>query len=161
MALWDRARAPKKVQAWREAGLKVVFTNGCFDILHRGHIEYLKSARELGDRLIVGLNSDDSVNKLKGKTRPIQIESDRARILDALEAVNAVIIFEEDTPAELIRELQPQILVKGGDYEIQEIAGAETVRSNGGKVVVLPFVEGCSTTAVMDRIQSRSVDEKA
>lgn len=161
MPVWSRAEARREVQAWKEAGLTVIFTNGCFDILHRGHIEYLYEARTLGDRLIIGLNSDRSVKRLKGGNRPVQSESDRAKILSALKPVDAVILFAEDTPAELIRDLNPHILVKGGDYQPDEIAGADTVNELGGRVVVLPFVNGCSTTAILERIQGRELNEKA
>ena len=127
-------------------GKKIVFTNGCFDILHSGHITYLKAARELGDCLVVGVNSDDSVKRLKGKERPINHLVDRLMLLSALECVDFVIPFEEDTPLELIKKIRPDVLVKGGDYEISEIAGADVVFSYGGIVTTIPYVEGKSTT---------------
>jgi rfaE bifunctional protein nucleotidyltransferase chain/domain len=137
----------------REQNKKIVFTNGCFDILHRGHIEYLTKAKEFGDVLIVGLNSDTSVQRLKGKDRPINSESDRARILDALKPVDYVVIFEEDTPLRLIQMVKPDVLVKGGDYKVEEIVGSEYVMSYGGKVEIIPFVEGKSTTKIIQKIK--------
>jgi D-beta-D-heptose 7-phosphate kinase/D-beta-D-heptose 1-phosphate adenosyltransferase len=137
----------------REQNKRIVFTNGCFDILHRGHIEYLTKAKEFGDVLIVGLNSDTSVQRLKGKDRPINPESDRARILDALKPVDYVVIFEEDTPLRLIQMVKPDVLVKGGDYKVQEIVGSEYVMSYGGKVEIIPFVEGKSTTKIIQKIK--------
>jgi len=137
----------------REQNKKIVFTNGCFDILHRGHIEYLTKAKEFGDVLIVGLNSDTSVQRLKGKDRPINSESDRARILDALKPVDYVVIFEEDTPLRLIQTVKPDVLVKGGDYKVEEIVGSEYVISYGGKVEIIPFVEGKSTTKIIQKIK--------
>ncbi|ROL60130.1 D-glycero-beta-D-manno-heptose 1-phosphate adenylyltransferase [Bacteroidetes/Chlorobi group bacterium MS-B_bin-24] len=137
----------------REQNKKIVFTNGCFDILHRGHIEYLTKAKEFGDVLIVGLNSDTSVQRLKGKDRPINSESDRARILDALKPVDYVVIFEEDTPLHLIQMVKPDVLVKGGDYKVEEIVGSEFVMSYGGKVEIIPFVEGKSTTKIIQKIK--------
>ncbi|MEY4865935.1 MAG: hypothetical protein RLY64_189 [Bacteroidota bacterium] len=132
---------------------KVVFTNGCFDILHRGHVSYLQNARGLGDFLIVGVNSDRSVSRLKGPTRPIQNEDDRLFILAGLECVDAVVLFEEDTPIHLIEQLLPNILVKGGDYVIEEIVGYEVVVKNGGLVTTLPFVEGKSTSNIVKKMQ--------
>jgi cytidyltransferase-related domain len=137
----------------REQNKKIVFTNGCFDILHRGHIEYLTKAKEFGDVLIVGLNSDPSVQRLKGKDRPINPEADRARILDALKPVDYVVIFEEDTPLRLIQMVKPDVLVKGGDYKVEEIVGSEYVMSYGGKVEIIPFVEGKSTTKIIQKIK--------
>jgi len=132
---------------------QVVFTNGCFDILHRGHVSYLQNARGLGDFLIVGVNSDRSVSRLKGPTRPIQNEDDRLFILAGLECVDAVVLFEEDTPIHLIEQLLPNVLVKGGDYVIEEIVGYEVVTKNGGLVTTLPFVEGKSTSNIVKKMQ--------
>jgi D-beta-D-heptose 7-phosphate kinase/D-beta-D-heptose 1-phosphate adenosyltransferase len=132
---------------------KVVFTNGCFDILHRGHVSYLQNARGLGDFLIVGVNSDRSVSRLKGPTRPIQNEDDRLFILAGLECVDAVVLFKEDTPIHLIEHLLPNILVKGGDYVIEEIVGYEVVMKNGGLVTTLPFVEGKSTSNIVKKMK--------
>ncbi len=137
----------------REKRKKVVFTNGCFDLLHLGHIHYLKKAKEKGDILIVGLNSDSSVRKLKGEGRPIVPEKERAEILSALEFVDYVTIFSEDTPANLIREVKPDVLVKGGDYSLNEIVGKNYVSSYGGKVVTINLVKGKSTTNLIKKIQ--------
>jgi rfaE bifunctional protein nucleotidyltransferase chain/domain len=131
----------------------VVFTNGCFDILHRGHVSYLQNARNLGDFLIVGVNSDLSVSRLKGPTRPIQNEDDRLFILAGLECVDAVVLFEEDTPIRLIEQLLPDVLVKGGDYVIEEIVGYDVVTKNGGLVTTLPFVDGKSTSNIVKKMQ--------
>lgn len=130
---------------------RVVFTNGCFDILHRGHVEYLAFARELGDRLVVGLNSDRSVRVLKGEGRPINSVEDRAIVLAALESVSAVVVFDQDTPSELIRRLVPDVLVKGGDYSIEGVVGAAEVQEAGGRVVLAPLVPGLSTTNLLYR----------
>jgi rfaE bifunctional protein nucleotidyltransferase chain/domain len=129
----------------------VVFTNGCFDILHRGHAEYLRAARQLGDVLVVGLNADDSVRRLKGPTRPVNPQEDRAYVLASLAAVDAVTFFEEDTPLELITALLPDVLVKGGDYSVDTIVGAREVVAAGGRVVVAPLVPGRSTTSILQR----------
>lgn len=129
----------------------VVFTNGCFDVLHRGHVEYLHAARALGDVLIVGLNSDDSVRRLKGPARPINVVEDRAWVLGGLAAVDAVTVFGQDTPADLIRALLPDVLVKGGDYQLDQIVGAAEVEACGGRVAVAPLVPGRSTTAILER----------
>lgn len=130
---------------------KVVFTNGCFDLLHIGHIRYLKEARNLGDILVVGINADDSVKRLKGPSRPLQNESDRSEILAALGAVDFTVVFIEDTPAKLIEKVRPDILVKGGDWKIDQIVGADFVMSYGGKVQSLQFVEGKSTTKLIEK----------
>lgn len=146
-----RAEAVRIVRNLKQAGKKVVFTNGCFDILHRGHIELLSFAREQGDALIVGLNSDDSVRRLKGSRRPVNKQMDRAIVLAALEFVDYVVVFDEDTPQELISSLLPDVLVKGGDYQPEEIVGREIVEQYGGKVIVFPLVQGYSTTAIIER----------
>ena len=153
------------IDEWREirsrnAAAKVVFTNGCFDVLHRGHAFYLAKARELGDCLVVGLNSDDSVRRLKGETRPINCEADRAMVLASLEAVSYIIVFEEDTPFELIKTVMPDVLVKGGDYTIDNIVGADVVTRNGGTVLTIPFVEGYSSTKIISKFCSPSNEEK-
>jgi D-beta-D-heptose 7-phosphate kinase/D-beta-D-heptose 1-phosphate adenosyltransferase len=131
----------------------LVFTNGCFDLLHPGHVEHLAQARALGDLLVVGLNSDDSVRRLKGADRPLVAEADRAAALVDLESVDSVIVFDEDTPLELIRELLPDVLVKGGDYDLDGIVGREVVEEAGGDVRVLPLVEGHSTTNILNRMK--------
>lgn len=128
----------------------VVFTNGCFDVLHRGHVTYLAAARDLGDCLVVGLNSDTSVKRLKGESRPINNENDRAFVLAALSFIDYIILFEEDTPQRLIEQVKPDILVKGGDYKIENIVGADFVQKNGGKVLTIPFVDGYSSTKIIN-----------
>jgi len=137
----------------RPRDLTLVFTNGCFDLLHPGHVEYLVQARALGDLLVVGLNSDDSVRRLKGTRRPLVAEEDRATVLAGLRSVDAVTVFDEDTPLELIRELLPDVLVKGGDYDLDGIVGQEVVEQAGGDVRVLPLVEGYSTTNILNRLK--------
>jgi rfaE bifunctional protein nucleotidyltransferase chain/domain len=134
---------------------KVVFTNGCFDILHRGHLEYLAAARSLGAMLIVGLNSDASVARLKGPARPVNGWADRCYALSSLFCVDAVIDFDEDTPLELIKALKPDILVKGGDYEEKDIIGAEAVTSAGGTVQIIPLVNGYSTTSFIEHLNEK------
>jgi len=138
----------------RKKNRRIVFTNGCFDLLHCGHIQYLKKAKLLGDILIVGLNSDVSVRRLKGEGRPLLLEKERAEILSALEAVDYVTIFSEDTPADLISEVKPDILVKGGDYHLEDIVGKNFVQSYGGKVITIPLVKGKSTTALIKKIKN-------
>lgn len=134
---------------------RLVFTNGCFDLLHRGHVEYLHAARSFGEALVVGLNSDASVRRLKGEARPLVGEEDRAVVLGGLAAVDAVVLFGEDTPLELIRALRPDVLVKGGDYEESTVVGAEEVRRYGGEIRIVPLVEGRSTTTILQRGRSR------
>lgn len=131
---------------------KIVFTNGCFDIIHSGHCFYLTEAKKLGDILIVGLNTDASVKRLKGETRPVNNEDDRAMVLSCLKPVDYVVLFDEDTPFNLIRNIIPNVLVKGGDYTIENIVGADIVLENGGEVKVIPFVEGKSTTKIIEKI---------
>jgi len=140
---------------WRNQGKVVVFTNGCFDILHLGHIEYLRQAASLGDFLVVGLNSQASVSRLKGPSRPIQDEKSRAAVLASLTSVDAVCIFEEDTPERLIHALSPDILVKGGDWKPEDILGSDWVLSRGGKVRSISFVEGYSTTRIEQKIREQ------
>ncbi len=140
---------------WKNDG-KVVFTNGCFDILHLGHVDYLEKARNLGQKLIVGLNTDASVQRLKGITRPITDEKSRARVMASLEFVDAVILFDEDTPLELINYLKPDILVKGNDYTVDTIVGAEVVLKNGGSVETVALVNGYSTSNVIEKIKKLS-----
>lgn len=133
---------------------KIVFTNGCFDVLHFGHVHYLLQAKELGDILVVGLNSDDSVRRLKGPSRPINGEKERAFVLAALTCVDYVVVFEEDTPKELIETVRPDVLVKGGDYALDQIVGADFVTRNGGSVTTLPFVEGFSSTRIIEQLKT-------
>ncbi len=144
-------RLQKQVAKWRSEGFAVVFTNGCFDLLHVGHVTLLDDARREGDRLIVGINSDASVSRLKGPSRPIVPEHARARVLAALAAVDAVVVFDEPTPLELMTALRPDVIVKGGDYLGDEIVGAPEVRSWGGRVKIVPFVEGFSTSQLIAR----------
>ena len=135
----------------RPRSARVVFTNGCFDVLHRGHVEYLEAARGMGDLLVVGLNTDDSVRRLKGPSRPVNPEDDRAYVLAGLAAVDYVTFFAEDTPRDLIVALLPDVLVKGGDYRKEDIVGGAEVEAAGGEVVVAPLVPGRSTTAILQR----------
>jgi D-beta-D-heptose 7-phosphate kinase/D-beta-D-heptose 1-phosphate adenosyltransferase len=143
-----------RVTSIKKRGLKVVFTNGCFDIIHAGHVQYLEQARNLGDCLIVGLNSDDSVKRLKGSSRPVNDEKARADVLAAMYAVDYVCIFGEDTPYNLIKCLVPDILVKGGDWDIENIVGADIVTKAGGKVYSLAFKEGFSSTSIIERMKA-------
>ena len=141
----------------RREGKRVVFTNGCFDLLHPGHVRYLKEARALGDVLIVALNSDASVRRLKGEGRPIMDEGERGEVMAALESVDYVTVFDEETPRELIAVLLPDVLVKGGDWPVEQIVGREEVESAGGTTLSLPYIEGSSTTSIIQRIlRSRS-----
>jgi D-beta-D-heptose 7-phosphate kinase/D-beta-D-heptose 1-phosphate adenosyltransferase len=141
--------------AWRRRQRgRVVFTNGVFDLLHPGHIDVLVAARGMGDALVVGLNSDASVRRLKGPTRPIRSELERATVLAALEAVDVVVLFGEDTPLELIRALDPDVLVKGGDYSVETVVGAPDVEARGGTVVIVPLTPGQSTTSTVERMQA-------
>lgn len=147
---WEQISAT--LSSWRAAGDRIVFTNGCFDILHYGHLHYLSAARDLGERLVIGLNSADSVSRLKGPNRPINDELTRTHLLAALEVVDAVILFGADTPLELIQLIQPDILVKGGDWKPEQIIGSEIVLAKGGQVLSLPFVQGYSTTNIEQKI---------
>jgi D-beta-D-heptose 7-phosphate kinase/D-beta-D-heptose 1-phosphate adenosyltransferase len=142
-------RLLSRVAVWRSAGDRVVFTNGCFDILHVGHITLLERARRKGDRLIVALNSDESVRLIKGPLRPIVGEHERARVLAAISAVDAVVVFNEGTPLKLIEAIRPDVLVKGGDYQEEAVVGAREVRAWGGRVELIPLVEGISTTRLI------------
>ncbi|MGB1216623.1 MAG: D-glycero-beta-D-manno-heptose 1-phosphate adenylyltransferase [Saprospiraceae bacterium] len=141
-------------QKWKEENQKIVFTNGCFDLLHQGHITYLSHARNLGNKLIVGLNSDTSVKRLKGNFRPINDEVSRAMMLSAFSFVDAVVLFGEDTPLELIEFFLPDILVKGGDYTKAQIVGAKEVEENGGKVEIISFLKGFSSTNIIEKIRN-------
>lgn len=155
LKIFDRQDMIRQAHRCRLESKKVVFTNGVFDLLHRGHVDYLMKAADLGNYLIIGLNSDTSVKLLnKGGNRPIQDEFSRAVILSSLVFVNAVVIFNEETPEKLIQELRPDVLVKGGDYQINQIAGSDFVLKNGGLVQTIPLVEGYSTTAIENRIKS-------
>jgi len=142
-----------QVESWKETGEKVVFTNGCFDILHQGHIEVLARTADLGSKLIIGLNSDSSIQKLKGENRPIIQQQSRAILLASFSFVDAVVLFSEETPINLISTLLPDVLAKGGDYEIETIVGHEIVQKNGGKVILVPFVDGFSSTTIIEKIR--------
>jgi len=144
----------KKVNDWQSRDLKVVFSNGCFDILHLGHIDYLEKARAQGDRLVIGLNSNESVKRLKGQDRPINNEEARGRMLAALAFVDGVTIFGEETPKELIEYLLPNVLVKGSDYSVDNIVGAKSVMANGGMVKTIDLVDGYSTTNIIEKIKN-------
>jgi D-beta-D-heptose 7-phosphate kinase/D-beta-D-heptose 1-phosphate adenosyltransferase len=147
---WDKARV------WRSAIRgRLVFTNGVFDLLHPGHVDVLVGARRLGGALVVGVNSDESVRRLKGPSRPVRSAAERCYVLAALEAVDAVVVFDEDTPSELINALRPDVLVKGGDYDEASIVGAQEVRSWGGEVVVVPLTPGHSTTSTIEKLRGR------
>ena len=143
-----------QVTNWKKTGKKVVFTNGCFDLIHRGHIEALAQTADLGDKLIIGLNSDVSIKKLKGESRPIIDENSRAILLASLSFVDAIVLFSEETPLNLISNLNPDILAKGGDYKINTIVGHEIIRKNGGEVILVPFVEGFSSSSIVDKIKN-------
>ena len=146
--------AAEIARAFRAEGKRIVFTNGVFDILHPGHLRYLQQARALGDVLIVGLNADSSVRRNKGPQRPINTQQERAEILEALECVDAVVLFEQDTPAQIIDAVQPDILVKGSDWAEDAIVGRDTVEARGGRVVRMPVEQGFSTTAIIEKIKS-------
>jgi D-beta-D-heptose 7-phosphate kinase/D-beta-D-heptose 1-phosphate adenosyltransferase len=143
------------IEQERSKGRHVVFTNGCFDLLHAGHVKYLQAARRLGDLLILGLNSDASVRRLKGPKRPLISEEERAHILAALDCIDYVCLFDEDTPLELISTLKPMILVKGGDYTPEGVVGRDVVEANGGRVELMPFVDGKSTTTIIEKVLER------
>ena len=155
----DKIFSPTALQnqlaQWKDQGDKVVFTNGCFDLVHLGHVDYLEKARKLGDRLVIGLNSDDSVAQLKGAGRPIIDEQSRARILAAMEFVDAVVLFGEETPYDMIGAVVPDILVKGDDYLAEDIVGSDIVSNNGGQVVTIPLVKGYSTSDIIARIRTK------
>jgi rfaE bifunctional protein nucleotidyltransferase chain/domain len=144
----------QQVKAWQNAGDKVVFTNGCFDLLHRGHVDYLAKAADCGQRLIIGVNTDASVSKLKGPNRPIQDEQSRLQILASLQCVDAVILFDKETPYELISLLQPDVLVKGSDYTPENIVGYDVVTAKGGEVKTIDFIPGFSTSGIEGKIKN-------
>ena len=149
----DYATLGKEAANWKKFNEKVVFTNGCFDIIHLGHIDYLGKSADLGDRLIVGINTDASVSKLKGPSRPVIHEHTRIAKIAALAFVDAVVLFGEETPLELIKIIAPDVLVKGGDYSVETIVGADEVLKRNGTVEVIPFLEGHSSTAIIDKIK--------
>ncbi len=149
----DVKQAQRIIASWRITEQTIVFTNGCFDILHVGHMMSLAGAASFGDRLIVGLNSDASVRRLKAAGRPVQNEDDRALLLAAMHLVDMVIVFEEDTPENLIKAIQPDVMVKGGDYKVADIAGAEWVLEHGGKVELIPYLDNSSSTKIIKKIR--------
>lgn len=144
----------KSLAQWRLKTKTIVFTNGCFDILHAGHISSLSEAAQHGDILVVGLNSDASIKELKGKGRPVNDQESRALLLASLSMVDAVVIFTEPTPVELVKIIKPEVMVKGGDYKVEDIAGAREVIESGGKVIINPIIEGLSTTSIINKIQN-------
>jgi rfaE bifunctional protein nucleotidyltransferase chain/domain len=152
------AEAGKEIERLKAIGKKIVFTNGCFDILHIGHARYLHEARSLGDHLIVAVNSDRSVRAIKGPGRPVMNQNERVEMLAALGCVDSVVIFNEDTPFKVIEFLMPDILVKGGDWKPEDIAGSDAVIAAGGVVRIIPFVEGCSTTGIIKKIECKERD---
>ena len=146
-------QALKELKSWREKNKKIVFTNGCFDIIHPGHIDYLSQARDLGDILVLGLNTDQSVRRLnKGSNRPINDERTRAYVLAGLASVDLIVFFDEETPYNLIKLLQPNVLVKGKDYEVEKIIGFDILKENGGQVITIPFLDGYSTSSLIKKI---------
>lgn len=152
----SRQALKAQIKAWQSEGLRVVFSNGCFDIVHLGHIDYLEKARTLGDKLVIGLNSDASVRMLKGENRPINDEYARSRMLAACQFVDGVTLFGEETPGELIAYLMPDVLVKGNDYAMQNIIGADLVIANGGEVKTIDLVEGFSTSKLVEKIKNQT-----
>ncbi len=148
------ADAATKLALWRAAQARIVFTNGVYDLLHRGHVEYLEEARALGDRLVVGMNTDASVRRLKGPSRPIVAQDDRAAVIRALACVDLVVLFDDDTPLRLIEAVQPDVLVKGADYAVADIVGREVVEARGGLVTTIALREGLSSSALVERIRS-------
>lgn len=150
----DKDEALSMLSIWHYMGLKVVFTNGCFDLIHRGHVNYLSRAASLGDRMIVGLNSDKSVSDIKGPNRPIQDQLSRAEVMASMFFVDAVVLFDEETPFDLINFLKPDILVKGSDYTIDKIVGADVVISNGGRVETMDFIDGYSSSNIINKIKN-------
>ncbi len=150
------SKAAEIIAGWRKSNCKVVFTNGCFDLVHKGHIDYLSKAADMGTHLIIGLNTDASVSRIKGPSRPVSSEESRALVMAAFDFVSLVVFFDEDTPYELIKALQPDILVKGADYTPDNIVGADLVRQHGGQVATIAFIPGFSTSALIKRIIDNS-----
>lgn len=150
----NRQEIKELVKKLKRDGKKIVFTNGCFDLIHKGHIYLIKESRKLGDVLVIGLNSDLSVKKLKGEKRPVLKEQDRSFIINHIKGVDYVVLFDEETPEKLIMEIEPDVLVKGGDYKEEEIVGAEFVKKKGGEVVVIPYLEGFSTSEIIKKIKN-------
>lgn len=154
--IMSRETVAALTESWKKAGEKVVFTNGCFDVIHLGHVRYLEQAKALGNRLVIGVNSDESVKRLKGPERPVNDQRARAAVLASLRFTDAVVVFEEDTPSELIKALKPDVLVKGGDYKIENIAGADFVIQGGGKVEIIDFVEGYSSSKIIRKLKNEN-----
>lgn len=150
----DKAKAAEVIEKWQQLGLRVAFTNGCFDILHPGHVDYLEQSRNLADKLVLGLNTDASVKRLKGPERPIVSELDRARVMASLACIDLVILFNEDTPLDLITTIKPDILTKGGDYALDQIVGADFVINRGGMVIPVHFKQGYSTTSLISQVRN-------
>lgn len=150
----DSVALADQIRKWRDQGCKIVFTNGCFDILHLGHVDYLARAADFGDKMIIGLNTDASVSRIKGPTRPINDQRSRAMVLASLGFVSAITFFDEPTPYDLIKLVQPDVLIKGADYKPEEIVGYDIVTARGGSVQTIPFVDGYSTTAIEQRIRA-------
>lgn len=153
LKILNREKLENQLAYWRFKDQKIVFTNGCFDLLHLGHIDYLSKAKDLGDVLIIGVNTDDSVRRLKGESRPITDDNSRSSIIASLQFVNAVVLFDEDTPYELIKQVQPDVLVKGSDYKAEDIVGYDIVKDKGGEIVTIDFLEGYATTTIEDKIK--------
>lgn len=149
----DKERLLAKLTDWKEQNKKIVFTNGCFDLIHLGHIEIIARSADLGDILIIGVNTDNSIKRLKGKNRPIVEEISRAKQLAALEFVDAVVLFDQDTPFDLIKTINPSIITKGGDYNTNQIIGNDIVTQNDGEVVIIPLTQGYSTTSILEKIK--------
>ena len=149
----DKERLLVKLTDWKEENKKIVFTNGCFDLIHLGHIEVIARSADLGDILIIGVNTDNSIKRLKGKNRPIVEEISRAKQLAALEFVDAVVFFDQDTPIDLIKVINPNVITKGGDYNTDQVIGNDIVTQNDGEVVIIPLTQGYSTTSILEKIQ--------
>jgi len=149
----NNTQLSEQTKNWKTAGKKIVFTNGCFDILHKGHLEILSTSASFGDILVVGINTDDSVKRLKGSSRPINDEGFRSLMLASIQYIDTVLLFDEETPLNLITILMPDVLVKGGDYTVEQIVGADVVLKNGGEVKIVPIVKGYSTTKIVESIQ--------
>lgn len=152
--IMDSVRLQQHLKIWRLFDQKIIFTNGCFDILHQGHISLLCAAKDLNGKLVIGLNSDQSIKGLKGESRPVNDAHSRALLLASLQVVDAVIVFEEETPHRLIQDITPDFLVKGGDYTIDQIVGSENVLSHGGSVEIIPLIQGFSTTNIIKKMSS-------
>ena len=151
--IFNKESLKRELAIWRFKNKKIVFTNGCFDILHLGHIDYLSKAKDFGDVLVIGLNTDNSVSRIKDEHRPVTDENARAMILASLHFVDAIVLFDEDTPYNLIKQVQPDILVKGSDYKIGDIVGADIVKAKGGEIITIEFLDGYSTTSIINKLK--------